>query len=305
MTNTIKIKLILFVILLMLSTFAYSQDIKIHYPDTKIPKTKPIVFANELVSSEEHEFGCCFSSDGTEFYFTRAIGNFKKKNILVIKFDGKNWTQPQKALPDFNGETYEPHISADGKKLYFMGMVQNDKKNAKHKMTMDLYYAEKNNDQWSKIVHLEDPFNPLKSMYISTTVDGLLFTTNRSGDGPDIVYVKDKKGKYSNYSDPGSTINTDHSELYPFVARDGSYLLFNRIVDRGKFMFVCFRQNDGSWGNSLKVPLGMESGCPMVSPDNKFLFFNSGEKFSNDIFWVSSDIFLKLKPESQRDKTQE
>lgn len=280
----------------LLSAYTNAQEVKIHYPDTEKPENIPIVFAKELVSSGEHEFSCCFSPDGKEFYFTRAVGIYKKKNIMVIKFDGENWSQPENALSDFDGETYEPHITSDGKKLYFMGMVLKEK-DGEQTMFMDLYYAEKEDGQWSKITHLGEPFNPLKSMYISSTKDDILFTTNRSGEGPDVVYVKIENGEYSNYLDPGPTINTKQPELYPFVASDGSYLLFNRITDKGKHLFVCFQQNDGSWSKAIKVPLGIESGCPMVSPDGKFLFFNSGKKFLNDIYWVSSDVFLLLNPD--------
>lgn len=288
------------VIILVISLFsiiasANAQVVKIHYPDTKQPGNQPIIFAKDLVSSDEHEFSCCFSPDGKEFYFTRAVGKFKKKSVMVIKFDGEHWVQPEKALPGFTGETYEPHISGDGMKLYFMGMTLKEK-DGERIMLMDLYYAEKENGEWSKVTHLGEPFNPLKSMFISSTADDQFYTTNRSGEGPDIVYVKLENGKYSDYLDPGPTINTNMPELYPFVAIDGSYLLFNRITDEGKFLFVCFKQKNGSWSEAKEVPIGIESGCPMVSPDGKFLFFNSGKKFLNDIYWVSSDVFMTLKP---------
>ena len=284
----------LFITFLSLSGFTTASSLKIHYPDRQHPGKKPLVFAPDLVSSNEHEFGCCFSPDGKEFYFTRAVGRYKKKNVLFIKYNGKNWSQPEKAISGFTGEAYEPHVTSDAQKLYFMGMVIQEKE-GKFQGIMDLYYAEKEKGLWSKITHLAEPFNPLRSMFLSSTFDGLLFTTNRSGKGPDIVYVKQENGTYSDFLDPGPTINTDQPELYPFIARDGSYLLFNRISKEGKHLFVSFKNRDGSWGEAHKVNLGMESGCPMVSPDGKYLFFNSGRKFQNDIFWVNSDVFFSLK----------
>ena len=272
---------------------ASAQFPEINYPEPMPAGKNPVVFAKGLVSSEEHEFGCCFSPDGKEFYFTRAVGKFRKKSILVMRFDGNTWSLPEKALPGFQGETYEPHITADGTKLYFMGMSQLEK-DGETKMLMDLYYAEKENGQWSEITHLGEPFNPMKSMYVSTASNNVLYTTNRSGEGPDIVYVKIEDGQYSHYLDPGPSINTSDPELYPFIAADGSYLLFNRITGKGKLLFVCFMQKNGEWGEEIEVPLGMESGCPMVSPDGKFLFFNSGKKFLNDIYWVPSEVFLEL-----------
>jgi Tol biopolymer transport system component len=289
-----RIGFLVCIFLCTISGFANAQECRIHYPDTLIPGKEPIVFAPGLVSSGEHEFSCCFSPDGNAFYFTRALGQNKKKSVLVIKYDGEKWSQPEEALPDFEGETYEPHITEDGMKLYFMGMRLDDL-NGEKTMLMDLYYAESTNKGWTKITHLGAPFNPLNSMFVSTCGD-VIYTTNRSGEGPDIVYVRKEDEHFSSFTDPGETINTSAPELYPFIARDGSYLLFNRVLDGEKLLFVCFKQANGQWGAAVEVPLGIESGCPMVSPDGRFLFFNAGKKFSNDIYWVSSEVFLGLKP---------
>lgn len=285
-------KLLFLLLFYLFALFACSQKNENQYPCAVKPSNVPIVFAQGLVSSSEHEFGCSFSPDGKTFYFTRATGKYKKKSILACKYNGQGWSEPEPALPTFEGETYEPHVTPDGNKLFFMGMFF---KEGEQKLILDMFYAEKQNGQWTKITHLGEPFNPCKSMFMSTTHEGRIYTTNRSGEGPDIVYADLKQGEYGCYHCPSSSINTELPELYPFVAPDGSYILFNRITAEGKFMYVCFKQEDNSWGDSKKVPLGMESGCPMVSPDGKFLFFSSGKKFLNDIYWVSSEVFLSLK----------
>ena len=37
----------------------------------KPPGNIPEIFAPGIISTEAHEFSCCFSPDGKEFYFTR------------------------------------------------------------------------------------------------------------------------------------------------------------------------------------------------------------------------------------------
>lgn len=287
-----KTSILIIVVISNLLNSLFAQNCN-PYPGTLFPDTKPLVFAKGIVSTSEHEFGCSFSPDGKSFYFTRAYGHFKKKQILVTEFDGKSWSKPKNALPSFMGETYEPHVSNDGKRLYFMGMkfIENEET-----PLMDLFYAEKAGNEWKNITHLGKPFNPRNCMFVSTTINNTIYTTNRSGEGPDIVFATYKNKSYSKFKNPGMSINTEKPELYPFIAPDESYLLFNRITNEGKRLFVCFKGKDNNWSDAIKVPLGMESGCPMVSPDGCFFFFCGGKKFLNDIYWVSSKVFLNLNP---------
>ena len=67
------------------------------------PGNSPVVFAPGLVSTEEHEFSCTFSPDGTEFYFARATGPYRRKQILVTRVEHGRWSDPVPASPDFAG----------------------------------------------------------------------------------------------------------------------------------------------------------------------------------------------------------
>lgn len=35
--------------------------------------------------------------------------------------------------------------------------------------------------------------------------------------------------------------------------------------------------------------------CPMVSPDEKYLFFTSSRRGNDDIYWISSEILNKYR----------
>ena len=39
------------------------------------------------------------------------------------------------------------------------------------------------------------------------------------------------------------------------------------------------------------------TGCPYVTPDGKYIFFNSGRNGNWDIYWVDAKIIEELKPE--------
>ena len=55
----------------------------------KPPEMKPEIFTPELVSTKEYiEFGCSFSPDGKEFYFSRTVDDSGK--IYVMKLEGNN-----------------------------------------------------------------------------------------------------------------------------------------------------------------------------------------------------------------------
>jgi Tol biopolymer transport system component len=43
-------------------------------------------------------------------------------------------------------------------------------------------------------------------------------------------------------------------------------------------------------------------GSPYVSPDGKYLFFNSGRNGNFDIYWCDAKIIEKLKSEALKEK---
>lgn len=89
------------------------------------PGNEPVVFAPGIVSVDNADaVGCTFSPDGKEFYFSRRTngrGNFHA-DVMFSKREAGGWTDPEVA--EFSKEygAYEPHISPDGKRLYFKAM---------------------------------------------------------------------------------------------------------------------------------------------------------------------------------------
>ena len=71
------------------------------YLGQKPPGMTPEIFAPGIVSTESHEFSCCFSTDGNEFYFTRRHPELNYPLIMVSKVVDGFWTEPEIEISDF------------------------------------------------------------------------------------------------------------------------------------------------------------------------------------------------------------
>lgn len=268
------------------------------YLGQTVPDATPAVFAPGIVSTEAHEFSCSFTPDGNEFYFTRRDTVTKIPLIMVTKLVDAAWTKPEVVSFIENTQSFEPRVTVDGKRLYFTyGKIIPDQQGP----PMNIFYVEREGEDWGVARNMGAPFNPMKAMYVSTTRDGTIYTTAISG-GPGsefIVVAKPIDGKYERLEKLGPPINVGAQDMYPFIAPDESYLLFtSRRPAEGikSGLFVSFRNEDGTWSDPRGIGLPLEAGLPLVTPDGKFLFFTGGERGKSDIYWVDAKIIEELKP---------
>jgi hypothetical protein len=96
------------------------------------------------------------------------------------------------------------------------------------------------------------------------------------------------------------------------VAPDGSYRLFSSFYrSHGRSdLFVSFRADDGSWMRPINLGARVNSPWkdeyPYVSPDGKYLFFNSNRPSSlhdspipdgpGNMYWVDARVIEDLRP---------
>jgi Tol biopolymer transport system component len=271
------------------------------YLGQKPPGLKAEVFAPGIVSTGVHEFSCSFTPDGKEFYFTRRDTSSNATLIMVTKLAKGHWTRPEVVPFVENTMSFEPRVTPDGKRLYFtLGKPVPDQKG----MPMNIWYVQRKGAGWGELENPGAPFNPAAAMYVSVTRSGTVYTTDISG-GPGtecIAVARLVGGKYQKLERVGPPVNTGARDMYPYVAPDESYMLFNsqRPSETSKSsLFVSFIRKDGTWGDPLAVDVGMEAGLPLVSPDGRFLFFTGGERGNGDIYWVDAKIFNNLKPKQE------
>ncbi|MES1181246.1 MAG: hypothetical protein ABUL44_00470, partial [Flavobacterium sp.] len=114
----------------------------------------PDIFAPGIISTSDDEFGACFSPDGKTCYFTIKSPATLSSNVVAIcvsHFTNGHWNEP--AIASFSGQykDFNPSISPDGSKLFFVSTRPvGDKK----KRDTDIWMCEKKGDGWSEPVNI-------------------------------------------------------------------------------------------------------------------------------------------------------
>jgi Tol biopolymer transport system component len=81
-------------------------------------QTAKVFEAGVLSLKDRVEFGCTFSPDGKEFYFSIEKPG-RHWIIMVTKKENNHWTQPQTAAFSGKYDDLEVSISPEGKRLFF------------------------------------------------------------------------------------------------------------------------------------------------------------------------------------------
>jgi hypothetical protein len=289
--------LISFVLLLCVSLEAQQDATQLTGPylGQKVPGTTPEVFAPGVVSTDAHEFSSCFSPDGNEFYFTRRHPGLKETVIMFSKQVNGVWTEPEVAPFIGKSFSFEPFVTPDNKRLYFQAGKVSD--GALHMLTQ---YVDRTETGWGEVKDPGDPFSPDKTMHISVTHDGTVYTTDISGGmGTEALgMIKYENGGHKKLEKLGAPFNKEKLSQHPWIAPDESYILYT-VRRPGQtpieVLFFSSKKNDGGWSEPVELKLGMDAGQPFVTPDGKYLFFSSGEMGKGDIYWVSTKVLEGLR----------
>ncbi|MCU0461827.1 MAG: hypothetical protein MUF36_07430 [Bacteroidales bacterium] len=265
------------------------------YLGQKLPGITPEVFAPGIISSEKHEFSCCFSPDGNEFYFTRMNPEERQNYVMYTRLLDGVWIEP--SIAPFAGPfTFEPFITPDNKRVYFQtGKV------ADGQLLMYTMFAERTDKGWSEAKDPGEPFNPMKTMHISCTLDGTIYTTDISGGmgSESLGMIRKVNGEYQKLEKLGTPFNNVEKQQHPWIAPDESYIVFT--VRRpgqnpGSVLFCSFKNKGGKWSEPVELKMDMDAGQPFVTNDGKYLFFTSGDPRSgSNIYWVSAKIIEELR----------
>jgi hypothetical protein len=261
-----------------------------------LPLDIPCVFAPGIISTRDFEFAITFSPQIDELFFTRRKQGEENK-IYNMKYINGKWTDPVIAF--FSGKymDMEPHIAPTGKRLYFGSKRPLER--AKQ-LEFHQWYLDKLSQGWSEPKSLESPFKERPVMYISSTNDEtLFFTVIRSG----IYYSRKNNNNYDSISRLGKTINNGDFVAHPYIAPDGSYLIYDCVRKDGFGscdLYISFKKENGDWSNSINLGNLINTDqcemCASVSPDGNYLFFHRGnDKDIGDIYWVNFKRIKELK----------
>ncbi len=310
-----KMKSLLFALILWMPFLLNAQTIedfpvlKGKYLGQKTPGCNPEVFAPGIVSDTSWAEHCqiaispkddeIFWSVYTDIYKTEEGRNTEQ--LYHSKLVNGTWTKP--AIANFTSENKHggnggPVFSLDGKKLFFYQRKPRDKY---------MYYIEKKNGQWSKDpISIGEPYNT-KTGDVATN-----WTPVFTEKGYAYKYNQHKwvilKYKYegTEFSQPDTMrVHKDFILSYNiYVAPDESYYIFSGYNYKGfgdLDLYICFKDSNGKWSYPVIMKDGINTEVrerfPVVSPDGKYLFFMRHTR-TQDIFWVSTEIFGKYKKES-------
>ncbi len=208
------------------------------------------------------------------------------------------WTAPRFAPFPGDGEGDVPFFAPDGKRVYFMSaMAPPDNPQSKRER---IWYVDRTAGEWSSPKVVDASVNDYPHHWqFSADANHTLYFSSGVPDGygeGDIYCSKLEDGNWQKAENLGPPVNTDVGEEMPFIAPDGSYLLFSRNYD----LYISYRENSGKWTEpkSLGAPINSRSIdiCPMVTPDGKYLFFLSQRGGESHIWWVDAGFIKKLKP---------
>ena len=274
------------------------------YLGQKPPADKAELFGLGIISSiwGIHSTAV-FSPDGNEVYWAPMISFpgeiYSRGGLLMMKRVDGRWTPP--AWASFSGPKGEddvPFFSADGKRIYFIS--RRPLPGETQRGNERIWFADRTSDGWAEPRPLDPNVNSA-NMHWEFSLDrvGNLYFAGQAPDSrgmSDIYLARLNGGKYEKPVNAGEPINSAGAETSPFIAPDGSYLLYSRQYD----ICASFRGPDGAWSDPVKLGPEVNSPstelCPMVTADGKYLFFLSQRDGESHAYWVRAEVIEKLRP---------
>ena len=275
----------LFIVLFVIYTnLGFSQQItadSMYFGQTP-PGNTPEIFAPGIISLPDRmEAGLTHSPDSSEYFFTVLTSNWATSKVMYVNYSDNSWSTPANA--DFTDE-YElgPMFTPDGNRL----LVASGKGGE-----ANITISNKTELGWSTLYKLPAPINSTTHEWEATlTIDSTMyFSSNRNGN-QGIYFSELEDGNYVTAKKLPSCINqfnTPHD--VPFVAADGSYLIFGRGTEAARDLYISYKRGYG-WTNAQnfgsRVNSNINEVYPFVSWDGKYLFFTRWINSTTDIYWV-------------------
>jgi Tol biopolymer transport system component len=289
------------------------------YLGQKTPGSTPELFAPGIISTGDFEFKAVFSPSGNDLYFVRSNPAYSKWTIFYSSKENGQWSVPKVAPFSGRYNDFYPSFSPDGQELFFSSSRPVGEESDTGAVRYRTFKVTKTADGWTEPqLILGEGYNPAigpnRELYY--------------GHSRDLYVSQLKDGSYQPGKKMSTRINGNTYDNLPFVAPDGSYLLFvaaERPDSKGKMdLYISFKKKNGQWanavslGDSINTPF-IESN-PVVTPDGKYLLFtsdrvpkvsypekaltydetmaliNGPRNGSPDVYWVSTDIFDELRP---------
>ena len=253
-------------------------------------------FAADIIAGEVHT-AVVFSPNGQEVYW-KLISEDVDEILFMRLVDGL-WTPPQ--VVPFASRFYDsdnPCFSPDGRKLFFTSW-RPDPWYQVFGLTEGIWYVERTQRGWSRPKAVGASINSMNLHWqLSVSENGSLYFSSEG----DIYRSVNKDDQYQQPIRLANEINTPSKEGHPYVAPDEGYMIFssNRKTDSlGDYdLYLSIHTDDGSWSQAINLGGGVNSKhqdlYPVVSPDEKYLFFMSNRDGMFSVYWVEFEPIKTL-----------
>jgi hypothetical protein len=286
------------------------------------------LFAPYIISTGMNDRDFAITPDGNEIFFSRDAGNFRYSAIFHTKRTDGVWSVPEvfEYCTNPQYKYIEPHISADGRKLYFISTRPAD---SLSKENEDIWFCERSEGKWSEPRNLGAPVNTLsREFYPSVTADGTIYYTHLDTvAGDEFIYRSMLiDGVYQQPEKLGPNVNIGRARYNAFIAADESYIIIPAYGMPDSFgatdYYISFRDSLDNWS----LPVNMGSQINSVNPrewsasvttDGRYIFFmsdrpgsgitgqlseeslqnfhNTPQNGNTDIYWISSSVIDELR----------
>ncbi|OGU56846.1 MAG: hypothetical protein A2V66_10690, partial [Ignavibacteria bacterium RBG_13_36_8] len=260
------------------------------YLGQKPPGMMPEIFAPGIVSTGYFEHSSpSISPNGTEIYWSvhYSENSEHSRPIVFMRYENDKWSKPQIAEFIRSEYCYEnPFFSADGNRIYFSASLVDQKV-----IGSDIWYVERTSVGWSDQKKLSIPPNTDNfDAQPSLTKDGSLYYISYYEEASPqygLYYSKYAGDQYFSPVLMEEKFNKLHADWTPYIAPDESYFIFCSFREGGfgsGDLYVSFKRSDGTWGDVInmggKINSEANERFPNVTPDGKYLFFNTTKKIS-------------------------
>jgi Tol biopolymer transport system component len=286
-------------------------------PDTPLgqqaPGVGPRVFARGIVTVQDFiHCSITMTPDGGEVYWaiTPEEGS---RNIYVSRRGPEGWSEPM-VVPFADRDDGDcPMVTPDGRQLFFNSFrylhparTAEEAPGAEDRERLWVVDLNDTGPRWSE-PHAPEAINDAH-LHWQASADSkgtLYFGSRREGGlGKTDIYVSHlRNAGYTTPVNLGETINTQYLETAPFVAPDGSYLIFSRgtVLESPSDakLYISFLTAEGVWDDP--VPLSATAGygtnevAAYVSPDGRFLFFMRISNRGSEVYWMDASVIERLR----------
>jgi ribosomal protein L24E len=269
------------------------------YLGQKPPGLKPRRFAPGIITTAEHEGSSGFGLNGSVFIFQRFLDSQCHTYIMRLK-DGR-WTAPE-LIPFWKTMVHNGDfvISSDDRTMLYQVKTE-----TAAGLVSNIWRVEITDSGWSERTPLPAPVNTsYDESFASEAADKNLYFFSRRPGGKGLSDIYMCSFRDNKYSDPVNleSLNTEYHEWDPFIAADGSYLIFCSTKPGGfggDDFYISFKSDDGGWTTPLNMGEEINSpgseNRPYVTRDGRYFFFTSTREWNRDIYWVATAYLDRFK----------